>query len=133
MTNKQTLATFTPRRILAALAIAGMTLASAGTAQAEVTLFADNFDRPDAVVVGVGASSDGDINGTNAGKSGTLGNLQWTARAYSGNSFGVVDNTLTQVDGPNSICLGPRLVATGWCDFTPLSLPGRFRLRTALG
>lgn len=93
---------FNTHKILTAATLTSAAML-AGSADADVTLFADNFDRPDATVVGVGASSDGDINGTDAGKSGSLGNLQWTARAFSGNTFGVVDNTLTQVDGPNSI------------------------------
>jgi len=81
------------------------TPAASATTDAFVSgvLFADNFDRPDAAVTGGGISTDGDINGTNAGKSGSLGNLTWTARAFAGNTFGVVDGALTQVDGPNSV------------------------------
>ena len=60
-------------------------------------LFADNFDRPDATVTGDGTSADGDINGTNSGKSGTLGDLMWAGRAFNSNTFGVVGNALTQV------------------------------------
>ena len=66
-------------------------------------LFADNFNRPDATVTGDGTSTDGDINGTNSGKSGVLGDLTWTGRAFANNTFGVVDGTLTQLDGVDGI------------------------------
>ena len=66
-------------------------------------LFADNFNRPNATVMGDGTSTDGDINGTNSGKSGVLGDLTWTGRAFANNTFGVVDGTLAQLDGVDGI------------------------------
>ncbi|MGD7652581.1 MAG: Ig-like domain-containing protein [Verrucomicrobiales bacterium] len=69
----------------------------------QTILFADSFDRPDATVTAGGTSTDGDINGTNNGKYGTLGSLMWTARAFASNTFGVVDGALTQVDASDGV------------------------------
>ena len=62
-------------------------------------LFADNFDRADAMVLDTsgGSSTDGDINGSHAGKSGILGDLNWTCRAFSDDSFGIQGNALTSI------------------------------------
>lgn len=96
--NKTVRTAFTTGTYLAAAALSATTVTS--SANAEITLFADNFNRADAIVTSTaGSSSTGDINGDDSGKSGTLGNLQWTTRAYTGDNFGVQNNALRRSGG----------------------------------
>lgn len=83
---------YNTRNILTAAVFAAATVT--GSANAAVTLFADNFDRPDNT----------DLNAAATGKSGTLGALNWT-EVSSGGEASIVSNAMR---------IGDNLAGGGW-------------------